>query len=138
MKQKTWIGLAVFLTCLAVIGLYTKYLFDTDQWHIVLWVDRFDSVELENGTHRLADNGMASAKYAIYAVDGYGYVSIDGHEYDLDILDTEDAADIPRWLPSIVHDVALYGNSPKVEIDADAEIIVDGDEYFAISFLRAE
>jgi len=137
MKQKTLLGLAVFLTCLAVIGLYTKYLFDTDQWHLVLWVNKFDSIELENGTHRLADNGMTSAKYAIYAVDGYGYVSIDGREYDLDSIDTEDATDIPRWLPGIVQDFSLYGNSPKVEIDANAEIIVDGDEYFAISFLKA-
>jgi len=133
MRGKKW-GFGIFCICLLVIGLFVKHLNDIGRIHFAWWLEKVESIELTNGTYDIDELGLLPGTYAVYAVDGFGDVLINDYTYDLDILDFEDGL---SRMPSFMDTIVYYNIGPKVTVDSHAVIIVDGEEDFTISFVRA-
>jgi len=140
MNKKRYVVLVVLgvvVVVLSAIGLKVKALADEGKLTVMTGPIQTNFAELQNGEYNAGKLELSAGKYAIYALEGYGEVTIGEKTYALDeelLLDIEeDLRDMP--LAPLVT-VNLYSKSPKVEIKQDMTITVKGDENFTISFLK--
>jgi len=92
-----------------------------------------DFIMLQNGTYVVSEIGHPPGKYAIYAAEGEGLVTIDGIDYPLDDARFKEIKSGGAE-PALYN--FLYLEGPKIEVHAESRIIVQGDDTFEVGFIK--
>jgi hypothetical protein len=95
-----------------------------------------NSIVLSHGTHDVSQIAHEPGEYRIYAVSGAGVVTIDGIEYELDASLLQNMKRDGGIWGKMFAESGIYNESPAVILTKDSVIDVQGDEDFAISFVK--
>ncbi|BAQ23357.1 hypothetical protein ACVRWB_06050 [Streptococcus troglodytae] len=87
------------------------------------------------GTYTVGDDiKLKDGKYAVYALEGSGSVTIGGKKYHISDRSYKKAK--KKGLPENARYGILYEDSPKIIVKKGSKVIVEGKRNFRISFVR--
>jgi len=134
MVKKSWVTIIIVVIVLVGISFGLQRMLETG--NLKVGFPAKDFISLSNGTYRLNELDLPPDTYAIYASRGSGVVTIGGETYDLSSDTFEGIKMNEEGAPESVLYGMLYQESPKVTITDSTVIVVEGDDDFAISFIR--
>lgn len=129
-KKIVLIVITIFVVIIG--GVTLKRLIDEGEVDVTFGEPQHDFPILSQGSYTVEQIGLESGEYTIYALSGYGTITIDTVEYPLDELLFNDV--LERAEP--VKFTILYREGLKVMLQEATTITVNGDENFKISFLK--